>query len=308
MNFRINKFKEGIKTDPFGTLLKAVRYSAIYTFREVWSVFETILYFLYRVLLAPLPAGTLAKLKNSLNPSIRLDYKRQKIFLSADSEWSIRRARACNKEPETVHWIENFIRPGEVLYDVGANVGAYSLIACKYFQHNIIVHAFEPSFSTYYQLSRNIFLNECQDNVFPHLMGLTEKSGFLPFHFRSLEAGSADHWFGDNLSAGSSTEFEGSQFIQGYAVDDLIESLGLPVPNHIKLDVDGTEVEVLRGAEKTLQLEDVKSILVEVRDVDGMSDLVNDILLSKGFHLISKTDRGDGVTWNCIYARRDIIE
>jgi hypothetical protein len=138
-------------------------------------------------------------------------------------------------------------------------------------------------------------------------MGLTDEVGFLPFHFRSLEAGSADHWFGSDLSTNSSSEFAYSQLVLGYTIDYLIDAFNLPVPNHIKLDVDGTEIEVLHGADRILQLEDLKSILVEVRDIDGMSDEVNTILLSRGFYLVSKTDRGDGITWNCIYARQDAI-
>jgi hypothetical protein len=122
-----------------------------------------------------------------------------------------------------------------------------------------------------------------------------------------LDAGSADHWLGTELPNGSSSEFVYSQQLFGFSIDYLIEKFGLPVPNHIKLDVDGAEVEVLRGAEKTLQFEDVKSILVEVRDVNGMSDVVNKIFTSNGYCLVSKTDRGDGVTWNCIYAR-DTVE
>jgi len=67
------------------------------------------------------------------------------------------------------------------------------------------------------------------------------------------------------------------------------------------LDLDGAEVDVLSGAERTLRDHALKSIFVEVCDVNGMSGKVNELLMSAGFLLVSKIDRGDGITWNCIY-------
>jgi FkbM family methyltransferase len=217
------------------------------------------------------------------------------------------RARASEKEPETVNWIENYMKPGQVFFDVGANIGAYSLIANAHLKGNLTVHAFEPSYSNYYQLCRNIILNGFQASITPHMIGLTENTEMLTFHYQSLDAGSAGHRFGAQTPNASSAQYVYSQPLIGFSMDYLIKKFGIPVPNHIKLDVDGTEFEVLSGAEKTLQRKDVKSILVEVRSKDGISTKVKEILSSKGFHLISKTDRGDGVTWNCIYARH-IIE
>jgi len=299
MKSLIKKFVSGIRTDAKGTIVKAV----LYSLRIVGDALADGFYFIFIIPLLILPPRTLARIKHKLSPTVRLDYARDIIKIQADSLLDLFRARACEKEPETVTWIENYIKAGEVFFDVGANIGAYSLIATAYHKGNIIVHAFEPSFSSYHQLCRNIIENGFQKSITPHMVGLTEDIGMITFHYQSLDAGSADHWLGTDVPNGFPFQFIYNQQLFGFSVDYLIEYFGLPVPNHIKLDVDGTEVDVLHGAEKTLQLVNLKSILVEVRSADGMSDEVSKILASNGFYLVSKTDRGDGITWNCIYVR-----
>ncbi|HRJ57262.1 MAG TPA: FkbM family methyltransferase [Anaerolineales bacterium] len=289
----------GLKTDPLGTLLRA----SIYLFKVVMQIIATLYYYLLRLAISIAPVFTLAKLKQKLNPAVQLDYPKRRILLYADSEISIFRARACQKEPETVNWIENQIKPGEVLYDVGANVGAYSLVAASFFDKNITVHAFEPSFSTYYQLARNIVLNQFEGCVYPHLMALADTLGTVVFHYRSLDGGSADHVMDGN------TDFDPQkaglpyhQQLICYGIDDLVSKYDFPVPNHIKVDVDGAENLVLLGASQTLLNKSIKSILVEVRSTD--EQWVRDYLGSKGFEVLSRHDRGGGTIWNYIFVRK----
>src|SRR5689334_19678778 len=60
-----------------------------------------------------------------------------------------------SKEPETIRWIDSF-SPGSVFWDIGANIGTFSLYAGL--GHDISVVAFEPAAANYYVLSRNIQL------------------------------------------------------------------------------------------------------------------------------------------------------
>jgi FkbM family methyltransferase len=249
-----------------------------------------------------MPSRTLTRLKHSLSPTVRLDYVHRAIKLQADSLIDIYRARACEKEPETVEWIETYVKKGDVFFDVGANVGAYSLIACAHCDGETTVLAFEPSFSSFHQLCRNILVNNFHKSITPYQIALTKTAGLLSFHYRSLEAGSADHRLGVNLPK-ESPQFVYSQPLLALSIDRLINEFGFPVPNHIKLDVDGAEIDVLCGAEETLRNNHLKSILVEVRDINEMSRQVDKILITAGFHLVSKINRGDNLTWNCIYAR-----
>jgi FkbM family methyltransferase len=251
-----------------------------------------------------LPTGTRARLKSWLMPTVRLDYPRAVVRLHADSVIELRRAKACRKEPETVEWIEKNMRPGDVLYDVGANVGAYSLVAAMHCGKRADIYAFEPSFATYYQLCRNILLNQCEDVILPYMIALAEDSGVTAFNYQSLEAGSSLH------SVGANRDYKGDTFspcfrqrVIGFSVDHLIAAFGFAVPNHLKVDVDGTEMEVLRGASATLRNPAVRSLLVEVCDANGQADLVTAFLLERGFVLASRWNRGGGPFWNYIFER-----
>src|SRR5574339_150556 len=115
MNSLITKFFTGLKTDVKGTTIRAIHYSL----RLTGDFLADVLYFVIKLLLLPMPPRTLARLKNSLSPVIRLDYKDAPIKLKAESLVDFYRARACEKEPETLTWIKAYLRPGEVLYDIG---------------------------------------------------------------------------------------------------------------------------------------------------------------------------------------------
>ena len=106
-------------------------------------------------------------LKESIRPQGILDYKGGKIFMDLSSSGELVRLRACQKEPETVKWIETHLKPGETFYDIGANVGAYSFVAHKVSGGKSTIYALEPSFSTFAALCRNIMLNHCDGNIVP---------------------------------------------------------------------------------------------------------------------------------------------
>jgi len=300
MTTRLGKLKSGLQSDPLDTIKRAVQF----VFGVVRAGIENLLLILYRILVLPLPGRTKAGLKHSLNPRVKLDYHRREIFLTADSTLSIQRARACEKEPETVKWIEERIQPDDVFYDVGANVGAYSLVASKFLNGRVIVYAFEPSFSTYDQLCRNIVLNHCEDSVHPFLLALNDSTGTVEFEYHSLDAGDAEHRLISDANAPSSpAKSVYRQRLFGFRLDDLISEFDFPQPNHMKVDVDGSELAILQGAVKTIRNDALKSILVEVRKENGQAEQVEDILRSAGFRLISTHDRGDGMIWNYIFKK-----
>lgn len=299
MSPMFGKLVTGLKANPLNTLIKGTRY----LFRLAGSLFANILYLFLHVQTYVVPTRSLAKLKLALNPIVRLDYPRHPIFLHADSELSLSRANACQKEPETIAWIEELFKPGEVFYDVGANVGAYSLVASKYLHGDVIIHSFEPSFSTYYELCKNIVLNKCDQNIYPHMIGLSSVSGSMVFNYHSLEIGDSLHILGEDLTVGDAPlrpVFR--QNIMAFTVDDLILRFDYPIPNHIKLDVDGTELEILKGAERTLQDPRVRSLLVEVHLLNGQAEKAESFLSKLGFKHVSETARG-GPYWNYIFSR-----
>ncbi len=145
-----------------------------------------------RQFLNGLPDSVKLAIKTELEIVGKLDYDQQEILLAIESaiEYGIR-TNSCKKEPETVQWIETLIREGDVLYDVGANVGAYSLVAAKFFNHKVKVYAFEPSFVNFAQLCKNVVLNRCSDCLYPLQIGLSDRTGVETFNYQNLDAGGA---------------------------------------------------------------------------------------------------------------------
>jgi FkbM family methyltransferase len=272
---------------------------------KIKQLLEIALFYISFFCVRFLPQKTLTRIKQNLLPITILDYQKKNLLLHADCEQDWYRARACQKEPETVQWIENNIRPGDVFYDIGANVGAYSLVAAGHCLGQARIYAFEPSFSTYHQLCRNILLNHCESSVFPHMFCLTDINKQVIFNYHSIESGSALHTIGENYVDCHGQFFKPPfrQNILGFSIDYLVKFLNFEVPNHIKLDVDGTELEILRGADDVLSGDKVKSILVEVTKRNDQADLIEKFLQQKGYSLVSKTDRGDGLMFNYIFKR-----
>src|SRR2546423_5415633 len=106
----------------------------------------------------------------------RLDYDGAEILVGVTSRAEIlSRLRPCAKEPWTVRWLERNLREGDVLYDVGANIGAYSLIADALGRGARVV-AIEPAYANYAALCDNVLLNGRGDRIVPLPVALAEET------------------------------------------------------------------------------------------------------------------------------------
>jgi FkbM family methyltransferase len=215
-----------------------------------------------------------------LTPVRSLDYSRHRIKLVVSSPAIAKRLGSAEKEPFTVEWIEKSVEAGDVFYDVGANVGAYSLIAAKATGNGARVFAFEPSPPTFHDLSRNVLLNGCSDSIVALPFALWSETGLHSFKLRSLDPGTARH----HVSSDPRPNGPLTQRILAVRLDDLVERFGLPVPTHAKIDVDGAELDVLRGAERTLARPEWRSIIVELDPGETeRNDAVKTLLAGQGF-------------------------
>ena len=187
------------------------------------------------------------------------------------------------KEPETINWL-NHMPHGSVLWDIGANIGTYSIYAAK---NNIRVIAVEPSFMNIEILNRNVISNRVQDLVTIVPCAVGSNTGVLDFYMSS----SALTWGGAHNSVGSNIGYDGKPIKDAvsttaicFTIDNLAEILKLPYPTHIKIDVDGLEAEVLQGASNAI--ENVKSILIEVdKNYESQKLEIEAILKNTNFKL-----------------------
>ncbi len=193
------------------------------------------------------------------------------------------------KEPETISWIRRF-EPDEVFWDIGANVGVYSIYAAAIRRSRVL--AFEPSADNYMVLCRNAEVNRLQSRVTPYCIALAGKTelGFLSSNSRGL--GAALNQFGargEKSPYWTNNEGICAQGMVGFRVDDFIQQFAPPFPAHLKLDVDGLELSIIRGAVGTLADRRVKSIMIEL-NVDDEHEVktVTSMLSEIGLKLDSR--------------------
>jgi len=167
-----------------------------------------------------------------------------------------------SKEPDTIEWIRGFAAD-EVLVDIGANVGMYTIWAAK--TRGVRVFAFEPESQNYALLYRNIIRNGLSDQVIAYCLALSDESAYARLYLSDFFIGGSCHTFGEQID--HRLERRQSQYSQGCVsntLDRLVMDGVIPVPNHIKIDVDGLEHKVVRGCAETLKDPHVKSVLVEI--------------------------------------------
>lgn len=181
---------------------------------------------------------------------IRFDTPNELTRMRADS--------LLAKEPDTIAWLDSFTA-GDVFFDIGANVGCYSLYAAMV--RAARVFAFEPESQNYALLHRNIFLNDLSERVRAFCIGLSDGDGFTALHLSRFLSGGALHTIGDVDARGRPTTNRFDQGCFTMTLDRAV-ALGLPTPDHLKIDVDGVEEQVLAGARQTLRA--IKSLCVEI--------------------------------------------
>lgn len=255
--------------------------------------------------------GAWRSLKRGLRtPFLTCSVRGRKIRLLATTEIEEYRAETYeSKEPDTLDWLDAEFGEDDKLFDIGANIGVYSLYAAK-LSPRAKVYAFEPEAQNFAHLCRNVFANGLT-NVVPCCAALSDAEAFAEFHVSELEAGTAHH-----ALHGPAPERIGgprSVFRQGTlsaSLDALVGRFGLPAPSLMKIDVDGHEEAILAGAKVLLKDARLRSVLVEVngRPGEGADSGIPALMRAGGFKLASEgpalpTGRG-GSSRNCVFRRK----
>lgn len=216
-------------------------------------------------------------------PVIAIPYNGKKLRYALPGKTPLWRVQTLfTKEPSTIQWLEA-IEPGAVLLDVGANVGMYTVFAAVI--RDAKVFAFEPESQNYALLCRNLVANDLSDRVTAFCCALSDEAKFSTIHLSQFTIGGSCHSF--DASVDFNLEKRDSPFIQGCfsaKIDQLIADGVMPVPNHIKLDVDGFEHKVIAGAAETLRHPDVRSLIIEINPHLAEHRQILDDLAVLGFH------------------------
>ncbi|MEL7169937.1 MAG: FkbM family methyltransferase, partial [Bacteroidota bacterium] len=184
-------------------------------------------------------------------------------------------------ERELYQRILALIPPDSVVFDVGAHLGEFSVTAHNSGKARRIV-AFEANPITAAQL-RGVVAANMLDAVEVEEGAVGEKAGTLTFNVRGNSADSG-------VTSARKTRTQSASFyeteVQVRALDEFVMSSGI-VPDFVKIDVEGFEVPVLRGAEQTLRAhKPIVCVEVHPRDLAALGynvDTVRDFLTELGY-------------------------
>tara|TARA_B100000029_G_scaffold155424_1_gene150757 strand:- start:637 stop:1539 length:903 start_codon:yes stop_codon:yes gene_type:complete len=224
----------------------------------------------------------------------------KKITFFCPSSRAVKRVNNLfTKEPETLSWIDNFQLYNSkkiVFWDIGANIGLFSIYPAVKFQ-DIEIISFEPSTSNTRTLSRNISINNLHDKIKIFPLALSDKENIISFFDETMfsEGGSISN-FNTNIDhTGSIVEknkIKNKYNIYGTSIDYLIKNNICKVPNYIKIDVDGIEHLILKGAQSTLKNNNLRELSIEMNgDYLEQYKFINKFMEDNGFKKIISTNR-----------------
>ncbi len=209
-------------------------------------------------------------------------------------------------DPATVDWLRQHVGIGEVVYDIGAGIGAYTVIAAT--QRGSIVVAFEPGYAAFKLLCDNLRLNGCAGSVIPLPLAVSGEDGMAELKYASGRPGEDRHVVHPGAWRTRRAGPDERAFVQPVCAITLEAArarYSLPSPNHLRCGEHTAVVEVLRAAPALLRSEELKTIFVTVaqEDRDALTsglDAINwtvgmDKPISRGrVHMLLVARRGPG--------------
>ena len=195
-----------------------------------------------------------------------LDDPDKRLVIWSDTAFANWRSTGVAKEPWTYEWLSDFDESVS-LYNIGACVGTYSLMAAA---RGADVCAFEPLPVNTEALQRNISLNDLQDKITIFSVALGSQVEMKPFYLSEGLGTVAGYGF---LSLKPRQSLNASIRVPVFPLD-LIAKAAPRLPTHMLIDVEGAELEVLKGAEDLIFRSPIESMLIEVQS-DTESEVIS---------------------------------
>ena len=169
-----------------------------------------------------------------------------KMILDTNDRLALRICCERGFEPVVRREIERIASRGVNVIDIGANIGYYTILTSKLVGPDKRVYAFEPQPHVLNKLRANIEANGLLNvTVFP--LALSDKAGTVPFHIPT--EGSEAH---GSIHANGRFEVMKIVDVETQRLDDVLSRLGSPEIGFIKMDAEGAELAILRGAVRLL--------------------------------------------------------
>jgi len=169
-----------------------------------------------------------------------------------------RGATLLTKQPATIAWIDGFA-PGSVFWDVGANIGVYTLYAALRADGHVV--AFEPVAVNYFLLAANCEVNQVDRRVTALPIGVGDRDGIDRIEASQFKAAKSFSF------AGKPNEpYPSRQAAIVLSMDRLVGDFGLPCPHYLKIDVPDRTEAILAGGAHVLRRPELREIHLEFDD------------------------------------------
>jgi FkbM family methyltransferase len=152
-------------------------------------------------------------------------------------------------EPEETSFFESRLRSGDVVLDIGANIGWFSLVAAKHIGNSGKVHAFEPRTETAKMLRRTVAQNLLSSTIHVWEYALADKAEELNLSWGNNTINPGNSFISRSSDDNTSVAEHTSQKVLACKLDDLLPDVA---PNIIKIDVEGAEPRALLGAKNAI--------------------------------------------------------
>lgn len=153
-----------------------------------------------------------------------------------------------NYEAENFKFLKAHVKEGDTVFDIGAHIGLFSTIAARLTGPAGKVLSFEPSAETFKLLSETIRINKLSKNIIPHQAAVGDRTGKVTFFVSPIK--------GDNSNSLISYKVDRELIpveVDLLCIDDVVANDKSLRPAFIKIDVEGAELDALRGASHTMQ-------------------------------------------------------
>ena len=149
------------------------------------------------------------------------------------------------RDPAVFAWLENFLMPGMTVFDVGANVGVYALFIARRIGPSGVCYAFEPNPDLRKFLEENKKSNRLE-NIDLNFVGTGETKSLMEF---------VDHRanIGQNHIAGGGEASKATRKVPIVRLDDFVEEHAIENIDFVKMDIEGFELQALRGFKRTME-------------------------------------------------------
>jgi FkbM family methyltransferase len=171
--------------------------------------------------------------------------------------WYVR----ADYESNTLASLRNYLRPGMVCMDIGANAGFYTLLMARRVGQGGRVYAFEPTATTFCWLGQNIALNKLE-NVVAENVAVTDQAGTVEFRVGPPELTVYNSISEVSHPGAKAGRFE-RVFVPTISIDDYCARKKIDRVDCVKIDVEGAEFQVLKGMRRTLESNRDIVLLVE---------------------------------------------